>query len=234
MRSPLYSPSRTFSITGGNSPSIEPGPPDTFASVDIAWANVNNTPFRLFKHYTHEGGISTPFIISWPDGVKSKGSIFDNPAHLIDVNATLLDLAGASYPSTYKGNDIKPHEGESFSRVLEGQDWKRDKPISWEHEGNRAVRMGDWKLVSEIADPGDPESKAVWELYNIRDDRTELSDLILHEPDRANSMIRFYNEWAERAGVLPWPVDPSVIAKRLKGKHAHITQHRAPLSGEMR
>jgi arylsulfatase len=191
-------------VRTGNSPDIEPGPPDTFASVDIAWANVNNTPFRLFKHYTHEGGISTPFIVSWPEGVKNTGTVFNNPAHIIDINATIIDIAGAYYPSTFKGNDIKPHEGESFSGALSGNGWERDKPIAWEHEGNRAVRMGDWKLVSEIGDPSDPDSRAVWELYNIRDDRTELNDLINTEKERADSMIRFYNEWAERCEVEDW------------------------------
>jgi arylsulfatase A-like enzyme len=191
-------------VRTGNSPDIEPGPPDTFASVDIAWANVNNTPFRLFKHYTHEGGISTPFIVSWPEGVENAGTVFNNPAHIIDINATIIDIAGASYPSTFKGNDIKPHEGESFSDALSGNGWERDKPIAWEHEGNRAVRIGDWKLVSEIGDPSDPDSRAVWELYNIRDDRTELNDLINTEKERADSMIRFYNEWAERCEVEDW------------------------------
>ena len=194
----------------GNSPDINPGPPDTFASIDIAWANVNNTPFRLFKHYTHEGGISTPFIMSYPDGLnkgagmKNSSAILNNPAHITDITATLIDIAGADYPTAFKGNDIKPLEGESFATVLDGVEWKRDKPIAWEHEGNRAVRMGDWKLVSEIADPRDPESRAVWELYNISDDRTELNDLIDGDRDRANAMIKIYNEWAERCEVEGW------------------------------
>ncbi len=195
-------------VRTGNSPDIEPGPPDTFASVDIAWANVNNTPFRLFKHYTYEGGISTPFIMHYPNGTNSGGSIFNNPAHITDINATLLDLAGASYPSTFNGHDIKPLEGESFASVLSGHEWERDKPIAWEHEGNRAVRMGDWKLVSEIADPGDPNSRAVWELYNIPEDRVESNDLINGDRDRADGMLRYYNEWAERCEVEDWATAP--------------------------
>jgi arylsulfatase len=208
-------------VRTGNSPSIEPGPADTFASVDISWANVNNTPFRLFKHFTHEGGISTPFIISWPDGVADKGAIFNNPAHIIDINATLLDIAGANYPTTFKGKDIKPAEGESFANVLKGQDWKRDQPIAWEHEGNRAVRIGDWKLVSEIGDPSDPNSKADWELYNISADRTELNDLINGEKERAAAMIKFYNEWAERCEVEDWE-NPGFT---LRPKLNTITRH---------
>lgn len=209
-------------VRTGNTPDIEPGPPDTFASVDISWANVNNTPFRLFKHFTHEGGISTPFIISYPDGMaREGGGIHDAPAHIIDINATLLDLAGASYPTTFKGNDIKPAEGESFASVLDGADWRRDQPIAWEHEGNRAVRMGEWKLVSEIADPGDPDSRAVWELYNINDDRVELNDLIGGDKERANAMIKFYNEWAERCEVEDWATAPFNPRPNLKT----ITRH---------
>lgn len=150
-----------------------------------------------------------------------KGSIFNNPAHIIDINATLLDIAGADYPNTFKGNDIKAHEGESFSSVLEGQSWERDQPIAWEHEGNRAVRMGDWKLVSEIGDPADPESSAAWELYNIRDDRTELNDLVNNERNRALDMIRYYNEWADRCEVEDW-AEPGFS---LKPKLRTISRH---------
>ena len=195
-------------VRTGNSPDIEPGPPDTFASVDIAWANVNNTPFRLFKHYTHEGGISTPFIMHYPNGTDARGQVFSSPAHISDISATLLDVAGAAYPSTFNGNDIKPLEGESFASVLDGDEWEREAPIAWEHEGNRAVRMGEWKLVSEIADPADPDSRAVWELYNINDDRVEANDLIDGERNRAEKMLCYYIEWAERCEVEDWATAP--------------------------
>lgn len=210
-------------VRTGNSPDINPGPPDTFGSVDIAWANVNNTPFRLFKHYTHEGGISTPFIMHYPNGTDSKGAVFNNPAHISDINATLIDIAGANYPSTFNGHDIKPIEGESFASVLTGDDWERDSPIAWEHEGNRAVRIGDWKLVSEIADSSDPGSRAAWELYNITDDRVESNDLINREKDRADAMLRYYNEWAERCEVEDWATAPFSLRPKLNtvSRHNH-------------
>ncbi|MCH7971694.1 MAG: hypothetical protein IH960_11740, partial [Chloroflexi bacterium] len=102
----------------------------------------------------------------------------------------------------------------------------REQPITVEHEGNRGIRLGDWKLVAEWDRP--------WELYNIAEDRTEQNDLIGGEKDRAKLLERQYFEWAERCGVLPWPVDPNVMAKRLKGNHAHISQHRAAAGGAMK
>ena len=134
--------------------------------------------------------------------------------------------AGAAYPADLNGIEITPLEGESFPPLLEQRSWSCEQPIFVEHEGNRGVRMGDWKLVAEWDRP--------WELYNMVDDRTELNDLSGSEPDRVRMLEEAYNGWANRCGVLPWPVDPDVVAKRLKGKHAHISQHRAPLSGKMR
>lgn len=213
-------------IRVGDIPDLRPGPDTTFQAVELPWANVSDTPFRLFKRWIHEGGVTTPFIVHWPAGIK-KAEIKQNPMQLIDISATLYDLAGASYPSEFSNNEITPIEGESFAALLgEGDSWQREKPITIEHEGNRGIRTGDWKLVAEWDQP--------WELYNMSDDRTELNDLASQEPKRVAELEKAYNEWAERAGVLPWPVIPSVVAKRLKGKHDHISQHRAPLSGEMR
>lgn len=210
----------------GDIPGLRPGPDTTFQAVELPWANVSDTPFRLFKRWVHEGGVTTPFIVHWPERIK-KAKIKHSPMQIIDISATLYDLAGANYPAEFADMHITPIEGESFASLLgEGSSWEREKPIAIEHEGNRGVRIGAWKLVAEWDRP--------WELYNMADDRTELNDLASQEPGRVREMERAYNEWAERAGVLPWPVDPSVIAKRLKGNHAHISQHRAPLSGAMK
>lgn len=210
----------------GDIPDLRPGPDTTFQAVELPWANVSDTPFRLFKRWIHEGGVTTPFIVHWPAKIK-KPEIKHSPMQMIDISATLYDLAGASYPSEFSENQITPIEGESFAGLLgEGDSWLREKPITIEHEGNRGIRIGDWKLVAEWDQP--------WELYNMSDDRTELNDLASQEPGRVKELEKAYNSWAERAGVLPWPVIPTVVAKRLKGKHAHISQHRAPLSGEMR
>ena len=214
----------------GNTPSIEPGPADTFASVDISWANASNAPFRLFKRYTHEGGISTPFIAHWPGQIPG-GEIVHEPAHVMDVMATLVDATGAKYPTTRGGHDIQPMAGESFLPALEGRKWHREQPIMWEHEGNRAVRIGPWKLVSEVGappnpDPRDPRSTDAWELYNIDDDRTELTDLISGERDRASTMMRQYAEWADASGVQPWPIpsSPRPMGMDTITRHNHTVQ----------
>ncbi|MBT3996209.1 MAG: arylsulfatase [Chloroflexi bacterium] len=206
----------------GDIPELRPGPDTTFQAVELPWANVSDAPFRLFKRWVHEGGISTPFIVHWPDGIE-KSNILNNPMHIIDISATCYDIAGAQYPKEHHDTEITPLEGESFLPALKGRELKREQPITIEHEGNRGIRVGDWKLVAEW--------DKSWELYNISDDRTEQNDLIDGEKDRAKALEKAYFEWAERAEVLPWPVDPRVLAKRLKGDHAHISQHRAAKDG---
>ena len=204
-------------VRAGDIPELRPGPDTTFQAVELPWANVSDAPFRLFKRWIHEGGISTPCIVHWPDQIK-KSNILNNPMHIIDISATCYEIAGAQYPKEHHDTEITPLEGESFLSALQGRELNRETPIAVEHEGNRGIRIGDWKLVAEWDKP--------WELYNISDDRTEQNDLIDGEKDRAKSLEKAYFEWAERAEVLPWPVDPNVLAKRLKGDHAHISQHR--------
>jgi arylsulfatase len=212
-------------VRAGDIPELRPGPDTTFQAVELPWANVSDTPFRLFKRWIHEGGISTPFIVHWPDQI-DKANILNNPMHIIDISATCYEIAGAQYPKEHHDTEITPLEGESFLGALQGKELSRETPITIEHEGNRGIRIGDWKLVAEWNKP--------WELYNISDDRTEQNDLIDGEKDRAKAFEKLYFEWAERAEVLPWPVNPNVFAKRLKGDHAHISQHRAPSSGVMK
>lgn len=181
----------------GNTPDIVPGGEDTFASYDLPWANVSNAPFRLFKHWVHEGGISTPLIMSWPDRIKNR-SLVHSPVHIMDIMATCLDAAGVFYPKEYKNNPITPMEGESLMPVLSGKRWQRQEPICWEHEGNRAVRDGRWKLVNRY--PGK------WELYDMAEDRTELNDLSSKNRPAVERLEKYYSQWAQRCRVLPWPV----------------------------
>ncbi|NMB45721.1 MAG: arylsulfatase [Firmicutes bacterium] len=184
----------------GNTPKIKPGPDDTFMSYDLPWANASNSPFRLFKHWVHEGGISTPFIVHWPGKVRSN-QIFHNPIHIVDIMATCLDVSGTVYPTEYNGKAITPLEGESFAPLVFGnREWQREEPIFWEHEGNRAVRAGKWKLVCKY--PGK------WELYNMEVDRTELNDLSGQEPAVVEELSKLYEQWATRCGVREWPLKP--------------------------
>ena len=181
----------------GNVPGLRPGGAETFMSYDLPWANASNTPFRRFKRWTHEGGISTPFILSWPARIREPG-IVHSPIHLIDIMPTCLDAAGASQPTERAGQQTIPLEGESMLPAIERRGWERERPIVWEHEGSRAVRQGQWKLVAAIG--------GGWELYDMERDRTELDDLYTRNRPKAQELERIYEEWAERCGVLPWPV----------------------------
>ena len=181
----------------GNRVDMSPGPADTFMSYDLPWANASNSPFRLYKHWVHEGGISSPCIVHYPNMIEAD-TICHSPVQFIDVMPTFAELAGAAYPGEFNGNAIQPVEGESFLPALQGAEWRRENPLYWEHEGNRAVRIGDWKLVSKH--PGD------WELYNMIEDRTELSDLSEGETQRVAAMRGLYDAWATRCEVRDWPL----------------------------
>jgi arylsulfatase A-like enzyme len=189
-------------IQFGNVPGLMPGGPTTYQSYDLLWANASNTPFRLYKHWVHEGGISTPLIAYWPRVVPA-GRIRHAVLHVIDIMATCLDVTGIAYPKEHEGRSIQPLEGESFAPALRGQRWQRERPVFWEHEGNRAVRDGRWKLVNKH--PGE------WELYDMVRDRTELEDLSAKNKPRVARMGAMYDKWAARCGVLPWE---QVLARR--------------------
>ena len=184
-------------IFPGNDPSIMPGSATTYASYGIPWGNTSNTPFRLYKHYAHEGGIATPFIVHWPRGLNQKG-ITHAIGHEIDVMPTCLEIAGVGFPSASKaGTQPLPLEGKSLVPILGGRQIA-ERSLFWEHEGNHAVREGKWKLVSRFPDS--------WELYDMERDRTEMHDLGDQYPDRVKKMANDYAMWAKRVGAQPWPM----------------------------
>jgi len=196
----------------GNDPAVMPGPDDTYQSYGPEWAHASNTPFRLYKHFVHEGGISSPLIIHWPKAVKNKNTFTDQPGHLIDIMATCVDVAGAKYPAEYKGEKITPLEGQSLLPIVEGKKRQGHQAIYWEHEGNQAIRMDNWKLVRRDG--------TEWELYDIDNDRTELNNLSAKEPARVKAMSANWESWAQRANVLPWQSwlpDQAAKKKRKKG-----------------
>ena len=190
---------------------IMAGPADTYLGYGAAWATVSNTPFRKHKHWTHEGGISTPLIAHWPAGITRKGELEATPGHLIDLMATAVDLSKTSYPA-----HVKPMEGRSLAPLFTGGKIVREA-LFWEHEGNRAVRVGDWKIVAEHGKP--------WELYNIAQDRSEQHDLSQQQPERVKQMAAMYDAYAARAHVEPWDkVNPKQQPKagKKKSKKASI------------
>ena len=169
-----------------------PGDEDTYMSYGIGWANASNTPFRMYKHWVHEGGIATPFIVRWPRFFDGGGAFVDEPGHVIDLMSTAIEAAGAVYPT-----DRIPLAGKSLLPALEQKAIERDA-LFWEHEGNRAVRQGKWKLVAQHNQP--------WELYDLEADRSELNDLINVHPEVARALIDAYEQWAVTNRVRSWPL----------------------------
>ena len=174
------------------------GSPDSYVLLGMSWATLNNTPFARYKHFTHEGGVSTPLIAHWPAGIPAArhGGLEHQPGHLVDVMATCLDLAGASYPREVAGTAIEPLQGVSLRPAFAGRPLDRAQPIFWEHEGNKAVRDGRWKLVQR--------HKAPWQLFDMDADRTEQQDLITTRPDIAARLESAWHAWAARTYVDEW------------------------------
>ena len=191
-------------MTMGNVPNLRPGSALTFQSYDKPWANVSNAPFRLFKHYVHEGGISTPFIAHWPGRIPPSLSAH-TPCHVVDVLPTILEATGCAYLTELGGHAIQPLQGESFLDLLFGKDWTREQAIFFEHEGNAAIRCGNFKLVKRHG--------CAWELYDMEEDRTELHDLAGSHARLEMDLLKRYQDWAQKAGVLDWDeVLPKLLA----------------------
>ena len=177
---------------------IMPGPQTVHAGIGAAWANVANTPFRYYKSKVHEGGIATPFIVHWPAGIKDKGHVKKQPGHVIDIMATCLDLAKATYPQTFAGREITPTLGKSLLPIIEGSQADGHEVIFWEHFGARAIRRGNWKLVMV-------ENESDWELYNLAKDRTEVNNLADTFPEKVEELSGLWEEMAYKYQVYPAP-----------------------------
>ena len=186
-----------------------PGGSKSVVWAGMNWATLQNTPFQYFKHFTEEGGIATPLIAHWPRGIDPalRGTLVRDPGHLIDIMPTLVDVSGATYPTTFNGHDIIPMQGRSMVPAFSGEALHRSQPIFWEHEGNRAVRDGKWKLVARFQKP--------WQLFDMTTDRTEMHDLAASQPGRVEAMARQWDEWASRSYVDPWK---NAYDRNLKGR----------------
>jgi arylsulfatase A-like enzyme len=170
-----------------------PGSGDSFASYGRAWANLSNVPLRLYKKNAHEGGIATPCIAHWPEGIKNPGRITGETGHIIDIMPTLCQLAGISYPEVYNNRPITPSPGLSLLPVLLNETMPERPHLFWEHINNKAIRNGDWKLVAEAGKD--------WELFNMAADRYELNNMAKEFPDKVQAMEDEYMTWAKAIGV---------------------------------
>ncbi len=217
-----------LSDNGGNAESGVPGrlegasPGDAASTVFVGqcWATLNNTPLVRYKHFTDEGGISTPLIAHWPQGIPQTrdGKFETQPGHVTDIMATCVDVAHAQYHTTFNGHTIQPMEGTSLRPAFAGQNEGRKRPIFWEHEENRAVREGNWKLVALRDQP--------WRLYDMTNDRTEQHDLARAQQQRVKAMSADWDAYAARTHVLPlggWRAPTSDEAKG-QGKKGNKTK----------
>ncbi len=164
----------------------------TFVAYGSNWANVSNTPFRMYKKNSHEGGIATPLIAYWGAGIRSKGVIRSGQSHLMDIMATCLDAAGAKYSTVYNGNDIIPMEGRSLLPMFDGAELP-ERSLFFAHGGKNGVRSGDWKMACLQGEP--------WELYNMAVDRSEMNNLAEKMPEKVAELSKLWNDWATRCHV---------------------------------
>ncbi len=189
-----------------NGPDVMAGPADSFTGVSRGWANVSNTPFREYKHFAHEGGISTPLIAYWPKGMDAslKGKLDHQPGHVMDLMATCLDVGGVKHPKEFGGHKIQPLEGVSLRPSFSGKDLGRKDALYFDHHLNGAIRDGRWKLVRK-GQTGRDSKLFDWELYDMKDDRSETQDLAGKHPDKVAELEAKWEKWAVRAKVKPWP-----------------------------
>lgn len=186
------------------------GSREHYEGYAIDGAHVSSAPFRKTKKFTHEGGISSPLIAYWPAGIPAArhGQWVTDPGHVIDIMATCLDIAGVTLPKEWNGGRPTAVQGISLARTFAGRTLERAEPLFWEHEGHRAVRHRDWKLVASFNEP--------WELYNLAADRTEMTNLASVHPETVERLSASYTSWAAAAGVKPWRVLPGNAAKTKK------------------
>jgi arylsulfatase A-like enzyme len=179
---------------GGRDDTQQPGIVSTYTAVGPAWGWAQNTPFRRYKSWVNEGGISTPFIVRWPGHVK-EGTMSGQAGHIIDVLPTCLELADARQPDEINGERTRPLEGRSLLPILQGETRTPPQALYWEWSGNCAVRQGQWKLVWDTA------AKPVrWSLYDIEADRTELHDRAAEMPEKVAELKADYTRWAKATG----------------------------------
>ncbi len=172
---------------------LPPGGKNSYMSYGLAWANVSNTPYRKYKAWMHEGGILTPFIAHWPVKIKQKGEVISQLASILDIMPTFCEIAQINYPDTFNGTYTNSLKGKSLLPIFEGQNREPTDFYCWSHYGNKAVRKGNWKLVSD--------ETGQWHLFNMEYDPTELNDLSEAMPEKVSELKEIYKKWATNVGA---------------------------------
>jgi len=178
----------------GHDPQAPPGSRKTFLCLGPGWSSCANTPLRRHKTWVHEGGISTSWIVHWPAGIAAQGELRRQMVHVIDIPPTVLELAGVTPPKEYGGQPVPPMQGRSFLAALSDPQAPVHEELWWCHEGHRAIRVGDWKLVAAKNTP--------WELYNLASDRSETHNLADREPARVADLEAAWNRIADQCRTL--------------------------------
>ena len=185
-------------VRPGNLPEIMPGPEDTYQSYGHGWANLSNTPYRLFKQYDHEGGIRTPMIAHWPSGIKDNGRLVKSVNHLIDIMPTVLDVTGSKAPATLNGNPTVNRDGESLATAFKGSSYKGHDTLFFQHNKGRALRHNGWKLVSRSDAGTKSRAHPQWELYNLNNDPQELHNLAAKNSEQVKNLSKLWSEESDR------------------------------------
>lgn len=178
----------------GHDPQAPSGSRKTFLCLGPGWSSCANTPLRRHKTWVHEGGISTSWIVHWPAGIAAQGELRRQMVHVIDIPPTVLELAGVTPPKEYGGQPVPPMQGRSFLAALSDARAPVHEELWWCHEGHRAIRVGDWKLVAAKNTP--------WELYNLATDRSETHNLADREPARVAELEAAWNRIADQCRTL--------------------------------
>ncbi|MEI7533099.1 MAG: sulfatase/phosphatase domain-containing protein [Verrucomicrobiae bacterium] len=175
-----------------------------YLGIGPGWSSYCNTPFRLYKSWNHEGGISTPLIVHWPAGIQAKGELRTNPGHLIDLVPTVMEITGGKIPNKVAELDVPPLPGKSLVPIFAKDGSVKHEYLWWNHESNRAIRIDDWKLVADHQKP--------WELFDLSTDRSETKNLAGKYPEKVKAMERAWLQHAEEFHTLslqdPLATDP--------------------------
>jgi arylsulfatase len=188
----------------GHDTQAEPGSGGTFLSIGPGWSSLCNTPFRRHKTWVHEGGISTPLIVHWPRGIAARGELRHGPGHVIDLVPTILEAVGGKRPEKWEGQPVPPAPGKSLVPLFTRDGTVARDSLWWLHEGNRALRVGDWKIVAAGKD-------SPWELYDLSSDRSETRNLARDRPEKLRELAAIWTKQLEAHAALAVKDPPSGI-----------------------